>query len=73
MNKFYLFNLKILLFLYTYILRANAELCPPLFGEFECPIDYNCVFGVCKNEIEQSPSQNCLEVSVQFAFFNSCI
>lgn len=60
MNKLFLFYFYLFLFL---CIKFNAsELCPPFFGDFECPIDYNCSFGVCKNEIEQSPPLNCAEV-----------
>lgn len=58
MIKFYFFYL----ILFLIVKLNNCELCPPIFGEFECPLNYNCLFGVCKNQIEQSPPQNCNEV-----------
>lgn len=25
----------------------GADKCPPIFGEFECPLNYNCVDSTC--------------------------
>ncbi|KAI1727025.1 teneurin-3 [Ditylenchus destructor] len=43
--------------------QINAELCPPIFGEFECPEKYTCVLGACKGENGQTPPEDCDKIT----------
>jgi len=48
-----------LVLLWSGVCWTQAELCPPLFGEFECPLNYECtIHGQCvSNRTRDSNSQ----------------
>uniref|UniRef100_A0AC35FTF7 Uncharacterized protein n=1 Tax=Panagrolaimus sp. PS1159 TaxID=55785 RepID=A0AC35FTF7_9BILA len=47
------------------IVFVFAEKCPPIFGEFECPKDFKCVFGVCKNDKDEIPLNDCTKITCE--------
>lgn len=64
MNFIVIFNI----FIYFYLKDVKAELCPLIFGEYECPLNYECKFGVCKDSLELTPPNDCF--AVLFCIYN---
>ena len=42
---------------------VTAERCPPIFGEYECPKDFKCVFGTCKNDKDEPVPVDCSKIT----------
>ncbi|KAE9551419.1 hypothetical protein FO519_005374 [Halicephalobus sp. NKZ332] len=55
-------QISVFLLIFISVYYVTGELCPPFFGEFECPKNFNCVFGVCKNAKDEVPQGDCSKV-----------
>lgn len=47
---------------------TQAERCPPLFGDFECPMGFTCKVGSCKDAMDHPPPEDCAKVSVSVRY-----
>ncbi|KAL3998611.1 hypothetical protein ACH3XW_15730 [Acanthocheilonema viteae] len=59
----------LVLILFAYIVNDTfGVLCPPIFGQFECPLNFTCVTNECYTESNAIASYNCEEVKCNANF-----
>lgn len=61
-----LYSFLFLIFLFLFV---KSQRCP-FFGEYECPIGYQCQFDRCLDEMGKEPYGDCLKV---FKLKNNCL